>query len=503
VEFGLRRLPWVLTDALWQRVDAEIRRAGSVADVERWSAVFVATSRGGATPGPELESAYVRAALSQIADGMLDPGSIWLPAPTSARREETALDWAHGLLKASPQLATAARVLGTLGRLRVPLPDTELRSVVDQVVLPELLTPSVPDAISQLRKLPQAHHLLSLAGEQLESRLASDDLFDTAVEELSPEAADLLESFARPGPRCAAAASLVRARSGQSDRVSALIHVLGALPVPAAVERLVALLWPDLPTAADGVRLCRSVDKAVLGATTVPQRLVDRLIEDAQTGALTSEHAELAKLLADESFAESLANAVYTVDSVRLGAYFQNRPALSKDTREAAVDTVTAAAGAAEAVANWALDAVAHWMLSLTDSRRHAEILLEVVKASRSPRFLMAYAHQLSSVLGSSRPAIITAVLPVVAFFADKHQAGRQLLDTTCRNALARRNKRDLDAVGRSFEDRNHVLAALLPTTGNRAAKTWPSWWKDWRERNLPKSTLARLFRRRRTGGDD
>jgi hypothetical protein len=506
VEFGLRRLPWVLTDALWHRVDAEICRAGSVADVERWSAVFFAASRGSATPGPELESAYMRAALSQIADGVLDPASIWLPAPASARREEAALDWAHGLLKASPQLATIARVLGTLGRLGISLPDTELRSVVDQVVLRELLTPSVPDAISQLRELPQAHRLLSLAGEQLESRLASDDeLFDTAVEDLSPGAAELFESFARPGSRCAAAALLARARSGQSDRVSALVSALrGAPTVPLAVERFVTLLWPDLPTAADGVRLCRSVDKAVLGATSVPQRLVERLIEDAQAGALRVEHAELAELLADEPLAKSLANAVYTIGSIRLGAYFHSDPPLSKDAREAAVDTVKATAGAAEAVAKWALDAVAYWMLSLTDSRCHAKILLEVVKASRSPKlFLRAYDHQLSSVLHSARPAIITAVLPVIAFFADKDQSGRQLLDTTCRHALARRNKRDLDAIGRFFEDRDHALAPLLPTTGNRAAEDWPSWWKDWRERNLPKSTLARLFRRRRTGGDD
>jgi GTPase-associated protein 1, N-terminal domain type 2/GTPase-associated protein 1, middle domain len=505
VEFGLRRLPSVLTGALWQRVDAEIRRVGCVEDVERWSAVFAAISRSGATPGPELESAYMRAALSQIADGVLDPASIWLPDQASGRRQETALDWALGRLKASPQLDSATRVLGTLDRLGIPVPDTELQLVVDEVVLPALLHPSVPDAISQLRKLPQAHRLLLLSGGQLESRLASDDeLFDTVVEDLSPEAADLLDALARPGPRCAAATAFARARNGRTDRVSTLVGTLEAPAAPEAVERFVGLLWPSLPTAAEGVRLLRSsVDKTVLGATTIPQQMVERLIEDAHAGGLTSEHAELAELLAIKPFARSLANAVDTVDSVLNGVYFDIEPPLPEEATRATVETIKSAAGADEAVAGWALRALARWMLSLTDSRQHAEILLEAVKASTSPRFLTAYCDQLSSVLSSARPVTIAAILPAVVSFADNHRAARQLLDITCQKALARRSKRDLDAIGRSFQDRKRKRAPLLPTPGKGTAKDWPSWWKDWRERNLPKSTLARLLRRLTPGGDD
>ncbi|MGH3991371.1 MAG: hypothetical protein ACRDSN_02785, partial [Pseudonocardiaceae bacterium] len=62
---------------------------------------------------------------------------------------------------------------------------------------------------------------------------------------------------------------------------------------------------------------------------------------------------------------------------------------------------------------------------------------------------------------------------------------------------------RELAAIGRSFDIRQSELAPLLPTTGKRAAKNWPSWWNDWREHNLPKSAVARFLGRRASGGDD
>ena len=504
VEFALRRLPSVLTPALWQRVDDQIRRVGSFDDVERWSAVFTAASRGGAAPGPELESAYVRAALSRIAEGALDPTSIWLPARTAGRREETALEWALGALKASPQLATAASVLGTLARLGVRLPGTELQSQVVEVVLAELLNPHLPDAPTQLRRLPDVERLLPVVCAQLEDRLAPDALFDTAVEELlSPAAADLLESIAPRGSRCALAASLARARGTRTGRVPVLLHAVQTRPSPEAVERFAALLWPGLPTAGEGVQLCRRLDAAVLGATNVPQRLMERLIKDAEGPGLTRADEELADLLTADLLAGSPGSAVDTVDSVRLGAYFNNHPEPSEEVAQTAVDTVRCTAGAAVAVADWARGAVANWMLSLTDSTYHARVLLRLVREPGSRSFLTVYGHRLAVILASAKPPIIAAILPTVVFLADKDDAGQRLLETTCRDALAQRRKRELDAVGRSFETKNRKLAPLLPNTGKRGAKNWPSWWKDWREHNLPQSSFARFFGRRTSGGED
>jgi hypothetical protein len=499
LEFALRRLPSVLTPALWQRVDDRVRRAGSFDDIERWSAVLAAADHSGAAPGPELESTYVRAVLSKIADGALDPGGSWLPTRTSGRREETALEWAHGTLKASPQLTTAARVLGTLAGLGVRLPETELRFVVDEVILPELLNPHLSDAPTQLRRLPEVDRLLLLVCAHLESRLATETLFDTVVEELPAAVADLLESAAPRGSRCALAASLARARASRTDRVPALLHAVPAAADPAAVERVAALLWPDLPTADEGVQLCRRIDAAVLAATSVPQRLLDRLIEDAGGAGLSQEGKDLADLLAAEPIITSLGNARDTLDSVQWGAYFTSGPAPSPEATHAAVDAVRCAAGA---VAEGVLEAVANWMLSLTDPTYHAQVLVRVVQEAGSRNFLTVYGRRLAVVLASTRPATIAVILPAIVFLADKGCAGRSLLDTTCRDALARRPKRELDAVGRSFDTRNRKLAPLLPTTGKRTAKSWPSWWSDWRGRNLPQSALSRFFRRRISGGD-
>ena len=503
LEFALRRLPSVLTPALWQRVDDQVSRAGSFDDLERWSAVLAAADHSGAAPGPELESAYVRAVLSRIADGVLDPGASWLPARTSGRREETALEWAHSTLKASPQLTTAARVLGTLAGLGVRLPETELRFVVDEVILPELLNPHLSDAPTQLRRLPQVDRLLSLVCTHLEGRLATETLFDTVVEELPAAVADLLESAAPRGSRCALAASLARARASQIDRVAALLRAVPAAAGAAAVERVAALLWPDLPTADEGVQLCRHLDAAVLAATSVPQRLLERLIENAGGAGLSQEDKELAELLATEPIVTSLGNARNTINSVQWGAYFTSCPEPSPEATHAAVDAVRCAAGAATAVANGVLEAVANWMLSLTDPTYHAQVLVRVVQEAGSRDFLTVYGRQLAVALTSARPATIAVILPAVVFLADKSCASRSLLDTTCRDTLARRPKRELDAVGRCFDTRNRKLAPLLPTTGKQAAKSWPSWWSGWRGRNLPLPALSRFFRRHTAGGDD
>jgi hypothetical protein len=512
LEFALRRLPSVLTPDLWRGVDEQARRAGSFDEVQRWSSVLAAASNGGTAPGPELESGYVRAALSQIAAGALDPAGIWLPSREGGQRAKAATEWALGTLKACPALDTAASVLTTLSKLGVRLPDQELRWLADEVVLAALLDPNQPDSSTRLRQLPDADRLLALVCSQLESRVATNDLFDMVVEELPAAAAGLIESTAPRDSRCALAAALAHARATGSGRVAALLRAVQASagPAPArpgkaspeAIERFAALLWPDPPTAQEGVELCRHFDLAVLSATKIPQWLLERLLEDARTARLTTSDEQLAAMLAAEPLAGTLANGVHTATCIRWGAYL-NSSSRHSAKAGAAVEAIRCAAYADRAVAGAVLETVANWMLELTEPTQHAEVLIRVIQEAPSPDFLTVYSHRLAVVLASAKPIKIATVLPAIVFLANKDRTGQRLLATTCKDTLASRRKRELDAVGRFFESRRHRLPPPPFSQGRKPAKDWQSWWKDWRDHNLPQSVLARLLRRRTPGGDD
>lgn len=510
VEFALRRLPAVLAPALWQQLDEHYRRSGSFDDVQRWSEMFAQATRAGCGPGPELESTYLRAALSRIAEGALDPGKTWLPEQMGGQRQDVVIDWAASTMKTSLELDparqfdTATRVLGALSRLRIRLPSpSELQDAVVEVVLAVLCDPQHPDTPSRLRQLPDAERLLPLACRTLDKRLRdNDELIDTVVERLSPAAAELVAAHATAGSRCALTASLAAARASRAGRVDVLLRAARPPARPADVERFATLLWPDLPIATEGVQLCRGLNGAVLAATTLPQRLLDRLIEDAEGDGLSAADEELAELLVARPIADQLASGLNTADCVRWGAYFNSHPRPSRKRDQEAVDAVQASTYAAAAVAGWTREAVANWMLWLAEPTQHGPVLLRVLQESGSPDFLTVYSRQLADKLASAKPPAIAALLPAVMFAAHHHQAGRRLLDNACRGALRGRRRRDLDAVGRCFDSDASKFERLLPDTGRRAPKTWSAWWKEWREHNIPRSAFSRLLGHRRADGD-
>lgn len=507
VEFALRRLPSVLTPQLWQRLDEHTVAGASVDHLNRWSEVFTEANRTGREPGRKLETAYVQAALTRIAEGLLEPAGIWLPAQTAGRRRQTVLDWAVGALKTTPQISTVTSVLDTLSRLGIRLSaDTELHSQVVEVVLAELLNPNVSDAPTRLRQLPDAARLLPQACDQLERRLEPVELFDTVVAELlSPESAELLASHAPPGSRCALAAALTLARARQTGQVSALLQVAGRPPRPHEVERFAALLWTQLPTAKDGVQLCRGLDNTVLAATWLPEQLLARLIEDARGPGLGADDEELADLLAAHPIAGRLGDDVATAVCIRWGSHFKNNDSrVSRNAEQEALDAVRYATSAAPPeVATWTQNAVTGWMLSLTETARHGQILLRVLKESGSPDFLAVYSEQLAEKLISAKPPVIARILPAVVFVAHYHQNSFRWLNNACKGALRGRRKRDLDAIGRCLEKDERKIESLLPKSGKRGTKSWPTWWAEWRAINLPQSTLGRLMGRFRSGGDD
>lgn len=509
VEFALQRLPAVLTPALWQQLDEHSRR-GSFGDVERWSEVFAKATRAGCGPGPELEASYLRAALSRIAEGALDPGRIWLPEQMGGPRQDVVIDWAASAMKASlqldtaRQLGTATSVLSTMSRLRIRLPGpSELQDAVVEVVLAVLCDPQRPESPDLLRQLPDAERLLPLACRTLDKRLAdNDELIDMVVEGLPPAAAELVAAHAPPGSRCAMTASLARARTSRAGRVDVLLRAVGKPARPAEVERFANLLWPDLPTATEAVRLCHSFDGAVLAATALPQRLLDRLIEDAEGSGLSAADEELASQLATRPVADQLANGLNTAECVRWGTHFNGHPHPSRKRDQEAVEAVRSSTYAATAVADWTREAVANWMLWLAEPTQHGPVLLRVLQEAGSPDFLSVYSRQLADKLAAAKPPAIAALLPAVVFAAHHHPASRQLLENACRGALRGRRRRDLDNVGRCFDSDAPKFDRLLPDTGRRAKKSWSAWWNGWRDHNIPQSALSRLLGRRRADGD-
>jgi len=506
LEFAVQRLPSVLRPRLWDRVDHHVLRGGPLEDVSRWSAVLTAAQQIGTRPPPGLEARYLTAALAGLTGGGLDRDSIWLPVPLQGPHEHTALLWADAALDTSPTFDTATAVLGTLGRVGLALPEPTLRHLVDRVILPQLIDPSTAAAAAdQLEQLPATDRVLPVVCRQLEGRIGDDPLFDTVVEELPVAAAELLGPFAARGSRCALAISMIRARArtGDSGPVSVFVEAVRVQGgcTPDVVDRFVALLWPEseLPTVTEAVALCRKVPADVLGATTVPQRLVGRLIADAEEPGLSPDDVDLAALLAAPPVLGALDGNRTVVTAIQLGAGFRSSQRYSDKAGRAAVDAVRAAADVTAPVRRWVLDAVAVWILRLPNASQHAQVLTDVLAAGRSPEFIDAYRKQLIVVLNTGRSPAAATVLPALAFVASWHGEARTLLDTTCATVLSGRRKRDLEAIGQALARNNKALKPMLREMGSQAPHSWPDWWVEWQQRHLRRSLLGRLIAWRRT----
>lgn len=506
LEFGVRRWPVVLRPRIWERVEYHLERGVMIDNVPRWSAVLTAAHAKDMTPLPGLEARYLNAALAAVTDDGLDPATIWLPARFDGPYEQVALHWASTTLDVSPSFETAAAVLGTLGRIGVGLPDPTLRHLADRVVLPQLIDPvTSATATVELRRLSSADRVLPLVCEQMEGRLGSDELFDAVVEELPVAAAGLLAPYAAGRSRSALAFAMVqaRARSGDRDPVSVLAEALrfegSEHSAPDAVERFVGLLWPELPPAAEAVALCRTVRPEVLGATTVPLRLVERLVADARNSGLRSDHSNLADELAAEPIFDSLGEGRPIVRAVRFGAYFHTKPRYSDRSVTVAADAVRSTGTVIPEIRRWVLEAVAGWILGLTDATQHAEVLHQVLTGGGTREFVDAYRQILIDVLRSGRPAAVAAVLPALAYLAIEHAEARSLLDITCVMVLTGRKKRDMDSIAQALGRNDRRLRPMLHEMGRKAPESWLAWWEKWQETHLRRSLVSRFIARRRT----
>jgi hypothetical protein len=488
MEFMARRPPGPLTVAAWSAADRAVAGGTELGDLARWSSLLAATHGC----GPVLEAAYLRQALTGVAEGTVEPSALWLPV-LAGTGEDTATAWALSAVEASPSIATVERVFAVLHRIGIRLAETDLRTVTDLVVLPLVLDPATSD-VGRIRRLPQFAELASVMCAQLDERI-DDDVLVTAVQQLSPDSARLLAGTAPVGTRCALVADLALARIGEADRIRTLRRAAPAPHDPVLIDRVVALLWAEAPGVEEAVVLSRAFPPDVLPRTRLAGLLVQRLRLDAAVAAPGRRHIELARQLGDVVLPSLAARDRDVVEAVRSGALFSGRPAPSPDTSDRAVVALQCGERAEPALRDATLRAVASWLVGL-DTPSHLATLEHILRAGRPRFFLDVYAQLLVDLLATAAPARVAAVLPVLAHVAERDHGTRTLLDSRYRAVVSRRRKRDLDEIGRLVSAR--PTSATPPAPGR--APSWASWWDTWLG-GAPKSPASAAFgwvRRRR-----
>jgi hypothetical protein len=490
VEFAGGRHRAGVTEELWRRADAAVdgQADGHAAldDVPRWSAAIRAAGAQGL--GPAVESAYLRTVLAEVAAGRLDPAALWMPRGPEV--EAVAGGWAVAAVRATPTLATAARALATVTELAVTPSEPELREIADLAVIPELVDPTDAGVAARIRELPHHDRLLGLAAEQLEPRLVAAGPFEAVARGLPAATAELLVAAAAPGSRGAMVGRLALARAGSLDRMTVLREAVGEVGGEGDAETdgprlgwMARLIWPDPPPVREATAICRAYLPAVVARSGLPATLVQRLTEDVQDPHALVEIGALARALSTAPIMEGLAPADQDiVRAARMEETFRDRPTASPDLAARAVDAARLADRVPAALGERLAAVVIGWLLTPQPSVAHADVLGPLLAGRPATWFLARYEPRLRDLLGATDPAKAATLLAGVAACGPSAQ---RLMDTACVEALRRRSKRELDAVGRALERQTSVAPP--------AAGTWSAWWADWRAANLGGSLLGNL----------
>ncbi|WP_214404336.1 hypothetical protein [Pseudonocardia lacus] len=483
LEFVADRLPGRVDANLWSTVDAALAAGATrpADDVARWSAVLGRT--GGHSP--LLRAAYLNAVLIGVAEGA-DGTDLWLPGPDDDGVDVDGGGWIGVAVTHNPRPRVVAAVLATLRRLGVDASDAELDEVVDRVLLPVVLDPH--GDVAAVRDLPDAARLAAATVARLEGRLA-DDLIETAVQDMSVDAARWLASSAPAGTRCALVTAVRLVRAGELDPVA----VMAGARDSAELDRLAALVWSGPPPAEAGTRLIAALDPAVLAGSAVPASLAERLVLDARERATGPAQVGLTTALA--GLGDGLRGpARDQIEAVRLTELFRARPPSDPSTRQSAIDAV--ACRADPVLSGPLVRVLVQWLFSCREALTHAD-LLEAAYASGASEFLAHYDQQLARTLHAADAEDVVAVLPAVIHLSANHQGAADLLEGTCATQLGRRRRRTLDEVGHLLSEAGNVPPDLRP---GRAA-SWTAWWKSYRARELSGSGLReRLLRFGRDG---
>jgi GTPase-associated protein 1 len=468
LEFLVARHPAALGPAVWERVETAVGAgAAPVTDLERWSAVL------GRTEGhrPLLEAAYLRAALTRLSD-VGAPGELWLPAiaPGSA---DAAVAAALAAVEQDPEPGTALRALRALERLGVEPADADLAGMCDLVLLPLVLDRDAD--VGPFHELALAPRLVDAMAGLLERRL-SDDLIGAAAEGMSTDAARWLAEAAAPDGRVAIATAVRLAAAGERDAVDV---VVGHAPDAAALDRLVAWVWAaEPPTAADGLRLLRRMDPAVVVVSGLPATLASRLTADTLRGGDQDDEALASRLL---ELGPDLPAAVRNcAEAVRLTGWFRVNDVYADGAMDHVRAAVEVARSVDPAVAAPMATSLVRWLFASRNGVAHADVL-EAVVTTGSPAVLGAYTERLLRTLRAAEPVGILEVLPAVVHVAATRPEAEQLLDRECATTLGKRRRRTLDEVGTLLSKRGSVPSELRPGR----ASMWTDWWKGYRESRL------------------
>ncbi len=465
LEFLAHRHPRALTAPVWARVEAAFS-AGSapVDDLDRWSAVLGCTSGD----RKQVEAAYLRAVLARLAGGDEADG-LWLP-PVDTGSADRATAWALHTVTDDPLPGTALRVLRTLARLGIEPPDADLAEISDLVLLPLVLDPD--GDVEPFRALPGSGRLCGLMAAQLEERL-DDEVVGTVAEGMTVEAAQWLGDAAAPHGRVALATALRLAAAGRRDPVGLVVgHAVDA----AALDRLVAVVWPAAPpTVSEGLRLLADLDPAVAVAGMLPGRLAQRLVHDAADEQSAPRAEELARALA--ALPPGMLEQVRAqADAVLLTSWFRAHP-LADPAAPAQVRAAARAGRLADPTLGRPLIGALVHRLFEADAVLHAQSLKALLDEA-PPDLRPRYEERLSRTLEAAEPAGVLAVLPTLAHLSASHPAAVELLHGPAAEALARRRRRVLDELTVLFGTPGSVPYGLAP---GRAAN-WTMWWRSYRQ---------------------
>jgi hypothetical protein len=169
------------------------------------------------------------------------------------------------------------------------------------------------------------------------------------------------------------------------------------------------------------------------------------------------------------------------VRAARLEETLRGRPEVSRELAAQATEAARLAEHVPTPLGERLAAVVIGWLLVRQPAWVHADVLSSLLTGDPAAWFLARYEPRLRELLGATDPAKAATLLAAVAACGAQH-----LVETVCVEALRRRSKRELDAVGRALERQTSV--APPPS-----ATTWSAWWADWRAANLGGSLLGNL----------
>lgn len=368
----------------------------------------------------------------------------------------------------------------------VPRIDTaQLADIAGRVVVPALTTAA---PVFSIDRLADQHELMDAVALEMDRRLAGEGFVEVATT-MTPEAADVLARCGRPYPRVRRLVEVVLARHGKLDRIGLLA---GAAQQGNDWFEFGRVLWPDLPSAEDGIRAVEETPAHVLAATGLTERFVERILQDADDGPLSTHDVNLAVRLLDTPCVTDIPLGGQTaLNAVRVGARLRNA-VIKHVTPDQVSDALSLTGSVAPGIARHLLEGVLIFLFRVDEPTRHMEMLTVALRTDRR-RFLTAYreaAHDRLAEMSPHRVALLTVAWAAL----DDEEARRQLLEEVLADGLSRRRRSDLDKIG-DVLTRMPTRDALARAAGVRGGG-WAKWWQDWRSRHERRGLLSRLLSR-------